>query len=411
MRSSSRVRRIVTLTAAVGTGLVLVVPVGAAAGPAAPALTPVASHRHPAGFFVSGAGRVGGRRPAVLVQGSRGGEHVVTVRLDRKVSGNRGHVVYRTRRPGAKHWLTTVVPGLHPLAGIQLEAHSVSHDRKVLAVTYGCDGVFATRAGARATRLPRLTLVAPGNACGGPRTTSQDPPITHAAEVPGGPIGVLLPDPAQGDRMALWEGVPGGTFAPTRSLPTANDFVPAMVVHTTDDSVIVVGYGSDGTNPGIYFTRTKYAHTWSTPSEIATRHKPGSNYVIDGAVGAGTLWVALSLPHVSGRQQKHPIFLDTVENTDDSTGARPLQFSTSRDSDLRLAYNPASGRLHAAFTRVDPAAPVTGSGIMKEKLLTNNNQVVLGWTRPTFVTHWYRDYTDQITFTSNGGAVIGYTQR
>jgi hypothetical protein len=402
---SSRIGRIVAITATLGVGLVMSVPVGAVAGSVRPVAA--ASHQHPIGFFITGEGRVGNTRPAVLLQGRRGGQHIVTVRRDRHVTGNRGHVVYRTRRPGAKHWISTVVPGLHPMAGLRVEAHPVSNDRQVLAVVYGCDGVFATQTGARATRLPRLTLVAPVDTCGGPTTNTQDPPLANATDVAGGPIGVLLPDPARGNRIALWRGSARGPFTPKHTLPTADHFVPAMIVHDRNGgrTVVAVGYGDDGTHRGIYVTTSFFATRWSKPTEIATLNSAKRSYIIDAvAADAGFITVGLSLP----RKLRQPLFTDTGDEAGEWTGAVPIPHSTSRDRSLRLAYNDASGHLHAAFTRINASS--RASGIMTEKLLSTQDRAP-SWTEPRFLTHGFLDIADQITFNANGGAVIGYTQR
>jgi hypothetical protein len=293
------------------------------------------------------------------------------------------------------------------MAGLRVEAHLENNDRQVLAVIYGCDGVFATQTGTRATRLPQLVRVAPLDTCGGPTTNTQDPPLANASDVASGPIGVVLPDPGHGNRMAFWRGSARGPFTPKHALPTTHDFVPAMMVADREGAMraLVVGYGSDGTNVGIYVTTTFYGTRWSEPTEIATLNSPRKNYIIDSvAADAGVATVGLSRSHKLGQ----PLFIDTGDAGGDWTGAVQLPHSTSKDRSLRLAYNNASGHLHAAFTRLNGTSQA--SGIMTEKLLSTQGGVP-SWTTPRFLTHGFLDIADQITFNAKGGAVVSYTQR
>jgi hypothetical protein len=420
---SSRVGRVVAVAACVGAGLVLHVP-GVSATPAAGSLPAV--HGHPRGFFVAGHGRVtAGTNAAAFVRDPQGGEHVVTVRRDTGLPGHQGHVVYKTKQPSARHWVTHRVHGRYRKLGrLQVEAHLGSSGPRVFVVIYTCHGVFSSVTPTGSARLPAPTRMSSVNTCHQQAPKPDAPPIAHAFD--GGAFDIMLPDPAENNALVIWEGEPGdGPPKPTRPLPTDHNFVPVQLARDYGDpeEAIAVGYGSDGTNLGIYISAVTLVNEddddldWSEPTRIATLHSPTKNYTIEAlTIKQRSAWVGLSLPHGS----KHTLFVDHGSEglqTAEWTGARPLAHTGPLDTGLRLVYNPKSRHLHAAFTRENPASKVKGSGIMKEKLLTKDRggdepvSRQMNWTKPTFVTHWYHDFADEIMLNRKGGTVIAYSQR
>jgi hypothetical protein len=403
---SSRVVRVVGVAACAAIGLIQA-PGGALAAPAGHAVPAAASHPH--GFFVTGQGQVTvGNGSSALVRDSRGGEHVVTIKHDLSTNGRRGRVVYLTKQPGSSHWVTHAIRGLRGSSGrIRVEAHLSDGGRKIFAVLYECTGVFVTETSTASVRLPPPTRVTRLNTCTGQPTPSE-PPIADAASLFGeGFNDILLPDPKQGNTPAIWSN--HGTnrsYIPGPALPTTDGFVPAQITNVPHSAeVVVVGYGSHGSTKGIYVvTSSGFNEAWTQPTKIASLHSTTSNYTIDALTASHrATWVGLSRP-VTASHPKHRLFVErgTARGWE---GAFALPHSNTRDGSLRLTYNLASRHLHAAFTRVNPASKVTNSGIMTEKMHGAR------WTRPQFVTHWYRDYADQITFNRKGGAIIGYTQR
>jgi hypothetical protein len=313
--------------------------------------------------------------------------------------------VYRTRQPGAQHWVTDRISGTYPKAAqIRVEAHIATGGARLFVVVYRCQGVFAAETSIRSTQLPKPTEVAPTNTCTGSAPSPLDPPLALAEALTFNHLGVLLPDAAADGHPALWTGRAGGTFTPGHPLPTTDSFVPAMASTERRNRIVVVGYGSNGTTKGIYVVTTAgRGQPWVGPTRIASLGSRTANYTIEAiTANRGKTWVGLLRP--VNRRHRGAMYVDRGNLSNEWTGALVLPHSTPQDRSLRLAYNHSSGHLHAAFTRIDLDSLVAGSGIMKERLLGH-------WTTPTFVTHWFRDYAEQITFTSHGNAVIGYTQR
>jgi hypothetical protein len=222
-------------------------------------------------------------------------------------------------------------------------------------------------------------------------------------------IGILLPDPAQGNNPAIWVGQPGGEpFTPGTALPTSDSFVPEQITRDAyNGDITAVGYGSDGTNEGVYVTTLgRFASTWTTPTLVATLHSPTSDYVIQAlSTYQGSKYVGLLRPLGAVSHPKASLFVVHGNKSGQFTGVIALPHSTVQDTELRLATNPETGHLHAAFTRQVPSSKTKRSGILQEARGDN------GWNKPTVYTHWYRDFADQITFNVVGKAVIGYDQR
>jgi hypothetical protein len=391
--------RVVAVAACTAIGLIQA-PGGALAAPATPG--------HPHGFFVTGEGQATmGNGPSALVRDPRGGEHVVTIKHDLSDNGRVGRVVYLTKRPGASRWVSHAVRGLRVSSDrTRVEAHLSVDGKRIFAVLYACTGVFVMETSTAANRLPKPTRLTSLDTCNGRPTPGQDPPVGLAATVIGGYDDVLLPDPDQGNAPAIWSDTGlNKSWAPQRALPTADHFVPTQIGAVPDhNELVVVGYGSDGANQGIYVVEGRgFDQPWTGPTRIATLHSATSNFTIESLTASRRAnWVGLSRPVEPG--QRHRLFVERGTG-DGWQGVFALPHSTVRDSSLRLAYNQSSGHLHAAFTRVTPGSKADKSGIVTEKMAGSR------WTRLKFLTHWYRDFADQITFNRNGGAVIGYTQR
>ena len=408
--TSSGVRWITAIVAGVGCCLLGSIPTGAVAAPSAPSAASAAAH--PAGFFVTGQGRVAvTNNQAALVRDTHGGQHVLTSIRSSTVAGDKGHILYVTRLPGKTHWLTHEIPGLRPLAGLKIEEHLSYSGSRVFAVLYECDGVFVTDASRIATRLPEPSLVQAANNCSSPGSSpaASAPPTADAVDLPGtAEIGVLLPDPAQANRPAIFSGTPGGTFTPGTAIPDTDGFTPLqMTIDEWNGRITVIGEGTDGTSKGIYdVSMYYYGSAWSNPVKIASLASPTSDYTVESVVAfKSAIWVGLLRPHGPTTHPTHVLYLVHGNSNGQWFGAVPLTHTTGQDTALSLVINQSTDHLHAAFTRVDPAAPAKKSGIMVQARFNGK------WQAPKFLTHWYHDYTDQITLTSKGTAVIGYAQR
>ncbi|HTW20956.1 MAG TPA: hypothetical protein VME70_12185 [Mycobacteriales bacterium] len=366
---------------------------------------------HPTGFFVSGQGAVvKGTNAAAFVRDHNGGEHVVSSVASPSAPGDQGHIVYRTRRPGATKWVSRAIPGLRPMAGgIRVELHLSYNGSRVFAVIDECDGVFVTDTSLLSQRLPEPTLVEPLADCTDPPAAR--PGLSQTAfSVPGSPdqIGVMLPDPDATNATTIFFGSPGGSFNSSGALPTDDDFTPVQLAFDPrSEKMTVVGYGSDGTNEGVYVTTSDYYYydytNWSTPTLIASLGQPSADYTIESiAAYNDAIWVGLLKPATTGVTRKHALFVQHWSSSNQWIGTIPLAHTTGHDTGLRLSFNPASGHLHAAYTRVIKSSKSVKSGIFMQTRVNG------AWTGVTHLTHWYRDRAMEFGYTSAGRAVIGY---
>jgi hypothetical protein len=403
--------------ASISAGLAVAAPIASwAITPSHPAARPASAH--PVGFFVTDGGQVTkGTATAALVRDRDGGEHVVTVKQDLAVSGDRGHVVYLTRTHKARLWTRTVVPGLRPLGGIRLETHISYSGAHIFAVLHQCNGVYVTEATLRSNRLPTPTLVQSADTCASPASppAASAPPISAATAPYIGEVSVLLDDPAHGNQPALFMGPAGGPFNPEEAIPVADGFIPRqLAIDSRHGELVVVGTGMSGGDQAIYETSAAYyGDPWKPLRKIASLGSPTTDYTIESvAVGGrnqtgrdGTVWVGLQKPRHPGSPKGHTLYLAQSASNGQWFGAAPFPNTTSLDTALVLATNPRTGTLHAAFTRVDPTSPTKNSGIMVEACPKGDCQA------PHFLTHWAHDYAQDLTLTSKGHEIVGYAQR
>jgi hypothetical protein len=413
MRSNHSRWRTALIAGAAATGLLVAAPVAAQA-----AHTSAAAKAHPHGFFVTGAGQATtSSNPSAFLRDLHGGLHVLTTVRSPSASGDRGQIVYSTKKPGAKHWVTHAVPGLRPLAGgVQVEEHLTNNGTELFAVFYECDGVFVTDAKVTTTRLPEPTLAQATHNCSTAKSTVKagSPPIAKAISVPFGntSIGILLRDPANHNAATVFIGGVAGTFAPYTTLPTTDHFNPVMLSnHPASDYMTVVGTGRAGGVLGIYSTTDSlFDSGWTPLTLLATLDSPTRDYTIESLdTGRTSAWVGLQRPLNKHGVTKHTLYIDHGTHLYSSgrwTGAFPLPHSTGRDGGLVLTINVATSHPHAAFTRVNTASKAKKSGIMFEDLLGAG-----GWSKPKFLTHWYLDHADQMAITSTAKTIIGYDQR
>jgi hypothetical protein len=417
---SSKLWMTTALSAAVGCGLLVASPVAglASAVPSRAAAKPAA---HPAGFFVTGVGEVvAGTAQSALVHDSSGGNYVVTTKRRLSVSGDRGHGIYATRQPGATAWTRTEVPGLRPLAGLRLQELMNGTGSEVDVVIYECDGVYETQAPLKDTQLPPPTLVQAADTCAHPRSApaASAPPIakTVAFSTDGlGGLGVLLDAPVAPPNNRpeiLFGSWPGPFNSYAEGIPPTDGFVPLLVtLAATTRKVVVIGKGMSGANQAIFETEFHGVFddggTWTTPVKIASLGSPTRDYTVESVAALhGKIWVGLLKPHTATSAPNAPT-LFVAHTCGNGLWFSPTQMrnTTGQDTALRLVFNNNTGTLHAAFTRNNPAAPVAKSGIMVEARINGT------WQTPKFLTHWAHDYTQQLTLTANGHAVIGYNQR
>jgi hypothetical protein len=419
----SRLTTFTTLVAALGCGLLVASPVAGLAS-AVPSRAVAKPAAHPAGFFVTGKGRVAATSSSgALVRDSHGGEHVVTTRRALAASGDRGHVIYSTRQPGAKHWTTHELPGLRPMGRINIEAHLTWDSAHVFVVLYQCDGVYETEVSLAGTRLPTPSLVQTANTCPNPGSlpAASAPPIAEAFPKPGfsdpKQISVLLDDPAQGNKPALFSGPPAGPFKASDALPTADGFVPQqMTIDRDTGRIVAIGSGISDGNRAIYETTctsefcaerlpADYGSSWSALTKIASLGSPTNDYRVESvAAFDAAIWVGLLKPRDPASPTRPTLYLVHHAKYGGWIGAVRLPHTTGQDTALQLAINPRTGSPLAAFTRRNPAATVAKSGIMVDTRLAGRWQL-------KFLTHWAHDYTQSLTSTGKRRAVIGYIQR
>ncbi|HEX3824676.1 MAG TPA: hypothetical protein VHV79_09455 [Mycobacteriales bacterium] len=400
---TSRARTAGALLTGLGAALLIAAPTGAVAAQHSHA-TSSKKPAHPAGLFVSEQGRITkAATPSAFLRDFNSTQHIVTSVAS--TTPGKSRVVYLTRRSKAGKWTSHAIPGLRPSAGkIQIEAHLSPDGRHVYVVFYECDGVFASAAGINAVRLPEPTqITATTNTCGRPNASNDNPPIARSMVFPYNDMGVLLPDPAQDNKIALWKGLPNTGFVPGAALPTTDGFTPVQITTGTSGQVVVIGTGMDGANQAIYTVmKDPYGSTWSAPVKLATLNSPTSDYTIEALTSYRySTWVGLYRPRGSSGRT-HTLFLDHG-TASGWLGVVPMAHTTTHDSSLRLVYNEGTGHLHAAFTRVDPASKSKKSGIMQQTLIKS-------WAKPKFVTHWYRDVAAQLTFTNGGHTILSYYQ-
>jgi hypothetical protein len=401
-----RARSTVALLAGASCGLLLAAPTGAFAAAHHPTTTSKAA-AHPKGLFITGQGKVSAStNGSAFVRDQNGGEHLITTVANPSAPGQQGHIVYITKKASATTFRSLSVPGLHNLAGgVDIEAHLSGDGTRVFAVFYGCDGASVADASIGSTRLPTPTVVQSANNCTSGTPSPTGPPTALAVPYGSREVGVLLDDPAQSNKPALFVGAPGGTFKPQTALPTANSFVPEQLAYDSrNDSIVAVGTGSDGTNVGIYYSTQRYGSApWSTPKELATLNSPTRNYTLESATSYNSsIWIGLLKPK-SGA--KHTQFDVHIGADGQNSGVVPLVHTTNNDTSLRLLYNSDTGHLHAVWTRVISSSKAKKSGIFHEALIGGS------WAKPQQLTKWYRDTAQQVTFTPGGHPFVSYEQR
>jgi hypothetical protein len=364
-----------------------------------------ASKKHPSGpgFYVTNgksAQKVtSSSAPAAFIQDPSGNQHVVTTVKSSSASGNQGHIVYYTKRHNSKEWKAHNVPGLRPLAGgVQVQIGLSDGEGRIFAVFYQCDGVYVADASTNANRLPEPTLVQSADTCASPQPASNNPPIAHAFAVNeyDSTIGILLPDPNQSGAPAVWTGKPGGTFTPGTALPTADSFVPVQMAGDGSNNMIAVGYGSDGTNKGVYVTERRYG-SWSAPHLVASLGSPTDNYRIESVVADNS--IDIGLQRQTGNRG---LFLVHGLRSGQWQGVIRLKHTSAKDTSLRLYINPASGHLHALFTR-------HGSKRTRGVMFLRHGEH--GWNKPSLYTHSVHDIAQQMAVASKNKAIIGYLHK
>jgi hypothetical protein len=364
---------------------------------------------HPNGFFVTDSSRAAtsSTGEAALVRDSEGTEHVITSVAS--TTPDKGHLVYLTRKSGATKWTSHAISGLRPTnGGIRIEAHLDPADH-VVVVIYECDGVYMASASPRATRMPEPTLVLAKSNCATAKAASDNPPTADAYATYNSSVGVLLPDPAQDNRQAIYTGEPGNSSIHiTTAIPATDDITVSQVTYDAGSSeVVAVGEGTDGTTKGIYALKNRYyGGAWTQPVRIATLNSATADFRIESVTSyRNVIWVGLERPAVGGVAPKHRLYVVHGTASGQWDGLIPLPHATAKDSSLRLLINPDTRTLHAAFTRVTPGSHVAKSGIMQEARTGGR------WSTPKYFTHWYRDVADEITINSAGKAVVSYEQR
>jgi hypothetical protein len=393
--------------------------------------TPAAHHstakkkapRPKPGLFVSGETKVTTAvRASAYLLDPVDHEHFVTL-VPNATHPGKDSVEYYTRALGAKHWTVHAAPTLINSAGSpRLEEDVEWNTDGVDVVVYACDGTYAATASATASRLPEFTLVQSANTCSSGATASSA--YRHLSTVfndenTGVRLGVLVPDSTVSHTWDLLEGNPGGTFTNLLSLPTTNSFVPTQLAASANYSgdLSVVGYGVDGSgDKGVFATRLTWTYnstlqqqvpSWTNLKEIATLGDTDSDYVIDSlAEYNGTTDVGLYKAPGTTPGQKHTLFIDEGDTSNQWSAPIALAHATINDRDLLVARNPRTGTLHATWERTittSKSAKTVKSGIMQQRLHAD-------WTKALFLTHWYRDTPLQASLDTHGNIHVEYRQ-
>jgi hypothetical protein len=391
---SSKGRR--AAAAVIGIGCVTVA-TGTTGAVAAPHSHGATTKHHPKGFYVAtqkSTMRVTPTTaPAGVVDDPSGTAHVVTIAKS-AADSTQGHIVYYTHAHGQK-WKSHKVPGTRPIANMSLQEGLSTDARRVWAVFFQCNGVYAADVAAHSTRLPEPSLVkSTDDTCAVPQPVSVDPPVAKAVALYGHRLGILLPGTLPGT-YAVWTGLPGDDFTEGPALPTSDSFVPEQIAADPyTGNVVAIGQGNDGTNEGVYET-TLVADTWSNPRQIATLNSATDDFQIE----------AVSTFHRStyvGLSRDAGLFIVHGTKSGQWGGAIRLAHSNRADTSLRLYTNPDTTHLHAAFTR---------HGSKKHRGVLQEVRGDHGWSKPKQFSHSGRDITQQITINPVGRAVVGYLHR
>lgn len=403
-----RARRIATAAMVGGTVLSLC---------AVSAATP-SRHHKPApkiGLFVAHEPRITpNTAPASYVVDSRNYEHFVQFREG--ATGD-GHIAYYSRKLKARSWTMHTAPGGFDLTGHPRLEFSAEGSNLYL-VAYTCKGVYAVLFADSAQRLPQFTQVSSVSDCNA-SSTPQTMSAVFDDILYNQNLHVIVPDAEVDGQWDVLLGRPGAGFTQVTTVPRDHGFVPTQYLGNPNGAggeVIGRGIDAEG-NKGVYETAEsyhwdsatmKYVDDWTDLTEVATLGSPTIDYTVESASFYGDLLdLGLYLP-AGSRGQKHTLFIDERDATDQWSSPIPVPRTGMHDHNLILTTSPETAKLRATWERSigsPRTARRTSSGIITERRLTS------GWTPAVQESHWWNDVPLTVSYDRTGLPHFFYLQR
>jgi hypothetical protein len=370
------------------------------------------------GLFVAGEPRLtSSTKSSAYAVDSSNYEHFVQFKAGS--SATTGKIVYKSRKLGAKTWVTHNAPGNFATSGQpRLEIVNDNNRLDLDVVAFTCGGVYAVSLSHSTTRLAQFTKVSAVSDCARTSRPTQLVASFYNANISSGYLNIVVPDATTPGQWDLVAGAPGKPFTKIATVPTDDSFVPTQLVGYYYNGGTVVGQGVDSSgNKGVFASTIGFKYddsvqsevvTWTDLTEIATLNSPTKNYTIaQSTTHDRTTDVGLYLPAGTRKGQKHTLFVDTQDSSGQWSGPISIDGTTLHDRGLILSTSQTTGKLRATWLRVNAKNATTkrsSSGIMTSRLLS------AGWTKAAFETHWYKDTPLSTTYDRKGVPHFFYRQ-
>lgn len=336
----------------------------------------------------------------------------------RKGASGDGHIVYYSRKLKAKTWNVHTAPGTFDLSGHPRLEFTTGAGNLYL-VAYTCSGVYAVLFADTARRLPQFTQVSPVSDCNA-SSARQHRSAVFVDITYNEYLHVIVPDASVDGQWDVMLGRPGGGLTQVTTVPSDHGFVPSQFLGNPDEAggeVIGHGVDADG-NKAVYETAEsyewdgatkKYVDDWTDLSEVATLGSATKDYTLESASFFGSLLdIGLYLPAGTRAGQKHTLFYDERDSTDQWSSPIPLPRTGMHDRNLILTTSPETSKLRATWERSigsPTRARRTKSGIITERRLTS------GWTPAAHESHWWKDTPLTVSYDSTGLPHFFYLQK
>jgi hypothetical protein len=391
-----------------------------------------ASTRLQPGFFVTG-GAAGVpssdifQAPGFAVD-RQGDEHLLLSK------GNRHSLVTSyTRRPGSSNWVTARTPSLHLSAAdyqdnkenedTRIATGITTNGRRQYAVVTDCKGVYVATAPAGATNLGGFhkVLSEPAGVCqyqiddDGPYAGKpQRYHLVTAVALPDNRVAALFRLPASHSvSYEVVDGRPGRAFHAMSGVRIPPGQVEAMARDPRTGELILVSDGGTGSpssdNNSVFVTSKRPGHQWSAPTEAATGSSSTARthgYDVDSVAAVGGR-VKIALEYFNqvgnGTVTYGGAFLVSRSTSGHWGPVRRLPITTTRDKQVLLLADPATGHFDAVFARhfKHRAANYT----IEHETLAHGT-----WTKPTAITSGDDSAPKALGLTPTDKLVVAYTK-
>lgn len=338
---------------------------------------------------------------AAFVKAPNGTEHALTsVQPTSSTSARGSKLTYWTKKAGANRWHRRTVPGRYgdPSHVAQLHLQLSTDGKHVQVAAATCDAIsmVTTRVGVQ--RLPALAKVQAVDDCG----DDVDGPLEFVgwAPLPNDRALVVLSDVGT-QAPSFFITHPGRALHPAAGFtPTTGNVVSQIAEDSSTGTIDVLGYDADGSE---LWSRSA-AGIWSGPAPTPLGPYPDSAFATMAAAN-GHLWIGTARygdATTSGVPGK--LLLTTRSRSGTWSPLARLPHTGHLDGGLLLAANPATGRLHAVWTRGKEKCPTRCSGLLHSAYVGGE------WSTPRFLTHWSRDLALAVAFTKRGHPIVLYTR-